>query len=161
MIDATSYAASFHRNGYFIHDKVISDSEVDELRQAIAEIPNRDEARRKRNVYGVRNLLEICPAVRRWRDRLIFASSSSPFLVTMRLPCERFFLTRSRAPIGRCSGIRTMSSRWRGASNGPATLAGRERQTFGKCSRPPKCLPIWWRCEFTSMIVLRTMVRSA
>jgi hypothetical protein len=63
-IDATNYATSFRRDGYFIHDRVISDCEVEKLRRAIVEIPTRDEVRRKRNVYGVRNLLEICPAVR-------------------------------------------------------------------------------------------------
>lgn len=63
--DASSYEASFRRDGYFICDNVLSRGEVDELRQAIAEIRDGDEVRRKRNVYGVRNLLEICPAVRK------------------------------------------------------------------------------------------------
>jgi ectoine hydroxylase-related dioxygenase (phytanoyl-CoA dioxygenase family) len=43
---------------------VISSGEVEDLRQAISGIPNRDEVRRKQHVYGVRNLLDICPAVR-------------------------------------------------------------------------------------------------
>jgi hypothetical protein len=63
-IDATAYADAFRRDGYFVYENVLSCSEVDELRQAIAEIPERDEVRRKRGVYGVRNLLQICPAVR-------------------------------------------------------------------------------------------------
>src|SRR5262245_7681627 len=62
--DAASYANSFRRDGYFICDEVVSADEVVALRQAIAAIPKGDEVRRKRDVYGVRNLLEICPAVR-------------------------------------------------------------------------------------------------
>jgi ectoine hydroxylase-related dioxygenase (phytanoyl-CoA dioxygenase family) len=59
-----NYARTFRRDGYYIRENVISAAQVDELRQAIADIPVREEVRRKRNVYGVRNLLEICPAVR-------------------------------------------------------------------------------------------------
>jgi hypothetical protein len=62
--DAASYANSFSRDGYFICDEVLSAAEVAGLRQAIAAIPKREEVRQRRNVYGVRNLLEICPAVR-------------------------------------------------------------------------------------------------
>src|SRR5690348_11395589 len=62
--DAAIYAASFRRDGYFICQDVLSHLEVAKLRQAIAEIPSGEEVRRKRSVYGVRNLLEICPAVR-------------------------------------------------------------------------------------------------
>jgi ectoine hydroxylase-related dioxygenase (phytanoyl-CoA dioxygenase family) len=62
--DAVSYAKSFRRDGYYICENVLSPAEVDELRQAIANVPAGDEVRRKRNVYGVRNLLEISQAVR-------------------------------------------------------------------------------------------------
>lgn len=62
--DAARYAQSFGRDGYFICENALSPAEVEELRQAIANIPAGDEVRRKRSVYGVRNLLEICPAVR-------------------------------------------------------------------------------------------------
>ena len=33
------------------------------LRAEIAEIPDREEVKRRTNVYGIRNLLEVCPAV--------------------------------------------------------------------------------------------------
>jgi ectoine hydroxylase-related dioxygenase (phytanoyl-CoA dioxygenase family) len=62
--DPVTYADSFRRDGYYLCEHVLSHAEVDELRQAIDEIPDGDEVRRKRNVYGVRNLLQICPAVR-------------------------------------------------------------------------------------------------
>src|SRR5262245_62174912 len=59
------YAATFRSDGYFIRDNVISPDEVERLRSAIAALPQREEVRRKRtSVYGVRNLLEICPSVR-------------------------------------------------------------------------------------------------
>lgn len=62
-LDAGKYAVTFRRDGYFILENVISLGEVERLRQAVAELPDRVEVRRKRGVYGVRNLLEICPAV--------------------------------------------------------------------------------------------------
>jgi hypothetical protein len=63
LFEADRYARDFARNGYFIQEGVISDPDVDHLRTAVARIPNGEEVRRRRGVYGVRNLLEICPAV--------------------------------------------------------------------------------------------------
>jgi ectoine hydroxylase-related dioxygenase (phytanoyl-CoA dioxygenase family) len=62
--DTGELAATFERDGYFIRDDVVAPEMVDRLRSAVAELPERDEVRRRRNVYGVRNLLEICPPVR-------------------------------------------------------------------------------------------------
>jgi ectoine hydroxylase-related dioxygenase (phytanoyl-CoA dioxygenase family) len=62
--DASRYAAAFRGDGYFVRDDVLSLGDVEHLRQAVSALPNREEVRRKRNVYGVRNLLEICPAAR-------------------------------------------------------------------------------------------------
>lgn len=64
QFDAAEYAKSYHRDGYFLLDAILADEMVERLRQAVAAIPQREEVRRRRNVYGVRNLLEICPAVR-------------------------------------------------------------------------------------------------
>lgn len=61
--ELSEYATAFHRDGYFIRNEVIAD-DVEHLRLAVAAIPNREEVRRRPNVYGVRNLLEICPEVR-------------------------------------------------------------------------------------------------
>jgi Phytanoyl-CoA dioxygenase (PhyH) len=57
------WAERFARDGFFIRDGIVSDVEVEHLRTAVARIPNGEEVRRRRGVYGVRNLLEICPAV--------------------------------------------------------------------------------------------------
>lgn len=59
-----SYAATFTREGYFIADRVLPVADIEQLRDAIAQLPDREEVRRRKGVYGVRNLLEICPAVR-------------------------------------------------------------------------------------------------
>jgi ectoine hydroxylase-related dioxygenase (phytanoyl-CoA dioxygenase family) len=61
-IEVDRYAIDFAREGYSIHEGVISDREIDHLLTAVAHIPDGEEVRRKRGVYGVRNLLEICPA---------------------------------------------------------------------------------------------------
>lgn len=61
--EADRYAQEFAREGYFICEGMVSDDQVEHLRTAIAAIPDREEVRRRRGVYGVRNLLEICPAV--------------------------------------------------------------------------------------------------
>jgi hypothetical protein len=63
LFQGDDYARAFARDGYFIREGVISEAEVESLRMAVARVPNGEEVRRKRRVYGVRNLLEICPAV--------------------------------------------------------------------------------------------------
>lgn len=61
--DVERYAAEFARDGYFIQEGVLSTEEVEQLRDAVATIPDGNAVRRKGGVYGVRNLLEICPGV--------------------------------------------------------------------------------------------------
>jgi Phytanoyl-CoA dioxygenase (PhyH) len=60
--EADQYAQEFVLEGYFVREGVVSDGEVEDLRTAVARIPDGEEVRRRRGVYGVRNLLEICPA---------------------------------------------------------------------------------------------------
>ncbi len=62
-IDAAGLRAAFERDGYSVHNAVLAASEVDSLRQAIDAIPLGQKVRRKKGVYGIRNLLEICSAV--------------------------------------------------------------------------------------------------
>jgi Phytanoyl-CoA dioxygenase (PhyH) len=62
-VDPDQYAADFARDGYYIREGVVSKEDVDAMRDAVAQLPNGEEVRRKRGVYGVRNLLEICPSV--------------------------------------------------------------------------------------------------
>ena len=63
--DASQYAADFRLEGYAIFNRVLPQGEIDQLVSAIDLIPDGPEVRRKRGVYGIRNLLEICPAVQR------------------------------------------------------------------------------------------------
>ncbi len=60
----TSYAGQFAEAGYFIAEDVLSEIDVERLRSAISSIPTGKEVKRRQGVYGVRNLLEICPEVR-------------------------------------------------------------------------------------------------
>jgi hypothetical protein len=58
-----AYAREFAETGYFVADKVLDDADLERLRSAIASLPTGKEVRRRQAVYGVRNLLEICPQV--------------------------------------------------------------------------------------------------
>lgn len=59
-----AYAAALRRDGYDIHECAVSTDEVVALQRAVALVEGQ-EVRRKRSVYGVRNLLEVCPAIAR------------------------------------------------------------------------------------------------
>jgi hypothetical protein len=58
-----SHARQFVRDGYFILNDVLAAADIQRLRDAIADLPAGKEVKRRQGVYGVRNLLEICPAV--------------------------------------------------------------------------------------------------
>jgi ectoine hydroxylase-related dioxygenase (phytanoyl-CoA dioxygenase family) len=62
--DAGSYIQRIRSEGYTILENVIAADEATNLLQAIASITDSDAVLRKGNIYGVRNLLELCPAVR-------------------------------------------------------------------------------------------------
>jgi hypothetical protein len=78
--DPSGYARAFQRDGYFIRNDVVEDDVVRDLRLAVAGIPDREEVRRRRSVYGVRNLLEICPAVRELAARSSIRQFVTPVL---------------------------------------------------------------------------------
>lgn len=59
----SDYLAGIERDGYAIAPHVIDHAEADRLATAIAAVVETDAVRRKENVYGIRNLLEVCPAV--------------------------------------------------------------------------------------------------
>lgn len=52
------------RDGYAIVANVIDREAVDELRSALTAVPTHGDVRRRRAVYGVRHVLEHCPAAR-------------------------------------------------------------------------------------------------
>ncbi|MFO0865630.1 MAG: phytanoyl-CoA dioxygenase family protein [Gemmataceae bacterium] len=57
-------AAQFAHDGFFIADDVLSESDIERLRMAIAELPQNENVRKRQGVYGVRHLIEVCPEVR-------------------------------------------------------------------------------------------------
>ncbi len=65
MLIGTQYTEQIRRDGFAIVDDVISLDEIAQLRTAISALPEGEEIRRKTNVYGVRNLLEISTETRK------------------------------------------------------------------------------------------------
>ncbi len=65
FLDAELYASQFREQGFAVFASIFDNRTVEELRKAIATIPDCDAVRRKRNVYGVRNLLEISSEMRK------------------------------------------------------------------------------------------------
>jgi ectoine hydroxylase-related dioxygenase (phytanoyl-CoA dioxygenase family) len=64
VIDSDAYSAEFRDRGFAVFSHVLSDEVVDRLRLAIGDVPSSDAVRRRQNVYGVRNLLELSLDVR-------------------------------------------------------------------------------------------------
>ena len=63
LFDPSDYAARFARDGYFVLPQVIADDVIERLRGVIEQLPPGDAVRRKKSIYGVRNLLETVPEV--------------------------------------------------------------------------------------------------
>lgn len=61
--DPIDYAARYARDGYAVIPDVLSAGDIERLRAAIVRIPDGEAVRRKRSVYGVRNLLETSPEI--------------------------------------------------------------------------------------------------
>jgi ectoine hydroxylase-related dioxygenase (phytanoyl-CoA dioxygenase family) len=64
-VEPDEYALRFHEAGFAVLPRLLSDDEIERLRAAITAIPDSDAVRRKRNVCGVRNLLDLSPEIRR------------------------------------------------------------------------------------------------
>ena len=62
-LDLTAYAGSFKRDGYACLTRVLSTAAVVDLRSAIERVPPSEAVRRKTQVYGIRNLLELVPEI--------------------------------------------------------------------------------------------------
>jgi hypothetical protein len=55
----------FREQGFAVFCDALAPDEIDRLRLAIKAIPDGDAVRRKQNVYGIRNLLDLSPPIRR------------------------------------------------------------------------------------------------
>jgi hypothetical protein len=62
-LDAANFREQFREQGFSVRERVLPADEADRLAIAIEQIPLGDEVRRKQQIYGIRNLLEVCPAV--------------------------------------------------------------------------------------------------
>src|SRR5215469_16844313 len=92
--DAECYARDFSRDGYSVHEDVVPTEHVARLRDAVARIPSGEEVRRKRAVYGVRNLLEICPEVRWLAGQPYIRQFVSPVLGTSAFAVRAIFFDK-------------------------------------------------------------------
>jgi hypothetical protein len=63
--DPVEYSRQFHENGFGVFSIVLDANYVETLRAAIDNLPQSEAVRRKKSVYGVRNLLENSPETRR------------------------------------------------------------------------------------------------
>ena len=59
----SEYQRCISEDGFVIVAEVLTARQVIELREAVSQLPEGEEVRRKANVYGVRNLLELSSAV--------------------------------------------------------------------------------------------------
>lgn len=57
------YAAAFVRDGYFVFPRVLSDADVAVYRRVMERFTTGEAVRRRKSVYGVRNLLEASPEI--------------------------------------------------------------------------------------------------
>lgn len=62
LANSATYREEIQKNGFSIVENAISAEHVEQLRAAIDAIPDGEEVRRKANVYGIRNLLDVSPA---------------------------------------------------------------------------------------------------
>jgi ectoine hydroxylase-related dioxygenase (phytanoyl-CoA dioxygenase family) len=85
----------FRQDGYLVRNGVLSSHEVSGLRQAVAEIPESQEVCRRRGVYGVRNLLEICPEVRRLAADMRIRRFVTPILGDRAFAARAIFFDKS------------------------------------------------------------------
>ncbi|MEZ6072169.1 MAG: phytanoyl-CoA dioxygenase family protein [Pirellulales bacterium] len=65
MLNEGQYRDQITHDGYAIVENVISTDAIERLRAAISALPEGDEVRRRTNVYGVRNLLDVSTDVRK------------------------------------------------------------------------------------------------
>ncbi len=79
-LNPNDYARHFRETGIAVVPKILNRDAIEELRSAIGNIPEGEEVRRKRSIYGVRNLLEISPAVREIAARAEIHQFVSPLL---------------------------------------------------------------------------------
>ena len=112
MLTQNHLAKKVDEDGFAIVEQVISSSRVEQLQSAIAAIPDGEEVRRKEGVYGVRNLIEVCSAVRDLAASSEVRSLVTPILGDACFAVRATFLIKLPTRIGICAGIKIVSLRF-------------------------------------------------
>ena len=63
MFDSNDYRRQFSERGYFVQENVLARADVAALIQATSEMPVAEAVRRRKGVYGIRNLFDVAPDV--------------------------------------------------------------------------------------------------
>ena len=61
--DLTKYCREVDETGFSIIEDIFPPQKVESLRSAVEEVPLGEEVRRKSDVYGIRNLLEVSAVI--------------------------------------------------------------------------------------------------
>lgn len=80
MHSIDSYPQQIACEGFAVLQSVIDDTTVDSVIAAIDKLPECDSVRRSKSIYGVRNLLEVCPAVNELARSSSIRSLATPIL---------------------------------------------------------------------------------
>ncbi len=78
--DGRAWRAFFAEWGYGVARRVLDETRIEELKKTIDLIPDGEAVRRKRNVYGVRHLLESSPEIREVASSQVVRQYVEPIL---------------------------------------------------------------------------------
>ncbi len=148
-IQRTEYAAQFRTDGFAVFPALLSDAEAERLRRAIDAIPDCDAVRRKRNVYGVRNLLDLSPDVRRLAALTEVRQLVTPIIGEGAFAARAIFFDKvpgANWALGwhQDSVIAVAEQR-----DVPGFLAWGRKAGVWHVQPPPEILARWWRSAFT------------
>ncbi len=153
------FAARFREAGFAIVPRVFDQNAVEELRAAIAAIPSGEEVRRKRSVYGVRNLLEISPAVRQLAASPLVHQFVTPILGEGAFAARAVFFDKvpdANWTLGwHQDSVISVAEK----KTPPVFWPGGKKPAFGRCSRRRRFWPAWSRCGCIWTTAARTMGR--
>lgn len=93
--DATDYATTIAKDGYAVLPQVLSLCDVEALRAAIERIPAGEAVRKKKSVYGVRNLLETSDEICRLATRPEIWRFVTPVLGETAFACRAIFFNKT------------------------------------------------------------------
>jgi hypothetical protein len=93
--DATDYAAAMSRDGYAAFPHVLSEGDVAELRHVIDRMPAGEAVRKKKSVYGVRNLLETSSEICRLATRPEIWRLVTPVLGEGAFACRAIYFNKT------------------------------------------------------------------